>query len=124
LFADGETRGAQTQIGPWWAQKQDASVREGPLRDSHRLAVADRQCRFERSVKDVTVKFKEVVLRVQAPPGQSLASRPVVSLAADAVTRRLMRRQTSEWAAGLQSRNPRIPVLKGFRTLKAASSEA
>jgi hypothetical protein len=73
LFADGETRGAQAQIGPWWAQKRDASVRDGPLRDSHGLAVANRQCRFERSVNDVTVKFKEVVLRVQAPPGQSLA---------------------------------------------------
>ncbi|MCU0693493.1 MAG: hypothetical protein MUF54_19055 [Polyangiaceae bacterium] len=38
LFADGETRGAQAQLGPWWAQKRDASVREGALRDSHGLA--------------------------------------------------------------------------------------
>ncbi|MCU0692917.1 MAG: amidoligase family protein [Polyangiaceae bacterium] len=28
MFADGETRGAQAQIGLWWAQKRDASVRD------------------------------------------------------------------------------------------------
>lgn len=41
---------------------------------------------------DERMKFEGVVLRVQALPGQSLASRPVASLAVASVTRRLMRR--------------------------------
>jgi hypothetical protein len=58
--------------------------------DGH--AEANRRCWFERSVEDDDMKFGHVVLRVQAPPGQSLASRPVASLAAVPVTGRLMRR--------------------------------
>ena len=57
---------------------------------------ANRQCRSERSVQDEDMKFGVVVLRVQAPPGQSLASGPVASLAAASVTMPLMRRQANE----------------------------
>ena len=50
---------------------------------------------------------------MQAPPGQSLASRPVASLTAVAVTGRLVRRQASGSATGLQSRNTYVPCARG-----------
>lgn len=40
---------------------------------------------------DEDLKFENVILWVQAPPGQSLASRPVARLAVVSATRRLMR---------------------------------
>jgi hypothetical protein len=55
-------------------------------------AEANRKCWFERSVTDERMKFGVVVQRVRSPLGQSLASRPVASLAVDPVTGRLMRR--------------------------------
>mgnify|MGYP001827442260 CR=1 FL=1 len=54
---------------------------------------------------DENMKSRSVILWVQAPPGQSLASGPVANLAASPVTVRLMRRGASGWAVGNQSRN-------------------
>lgn len=74
-----------------------------------------------KGVRQYSMKFRVGVLRVQAPPGQRVASRPVVSLAAAAAMGRLMRRQTNTRAARIQSRNRGIPVPKGSAPLKAAS---
>lgn len=61
---------------------------------------------------------------MRAPSGQSLASGPVVSLAVTAVTAWLMRRQTSGWAVGMQSRNYRISVAQGLGGPESSISEA
>lgn len=70
------------------------------------------------------MKFGDVVLRVQAPPDQSLASRPVASLAATTVTAWLMRRQANALGHRAGPEILDIPVLKGCWSLKAASSDA
>jgi hypothetical protein len=59
-------------------------------------AEANRKCWFEGSVKDEHMKFGVVVQWVRTPPGQSLASRSVASLAVGPVTGRLMRRWASK----------------------------
>lgn len=50
-------------------------------------------------LKDDGLKFREVILWVQAPPGQSPASRPVARLAVVPVMERLMRSQANDSAA-------------------------
>ena len=69
------------------------------------------------------MKFRVAVLWVRAPSGQSVASRPVASLAVTPATEWLMRRWASDWAAGSQPRNF-VSVLKGSETWKAGASEA
>ena len=75
------------------------------------------------ATRDDVVKFGEAVLWVRAPPGQSVASGPVASLAATSATGRLMRRWASEWAAASQSRNEEVPALKGSEARKAGAPE-
>jgi hypothetical protein len=75
-------------------------------------------------LKDDNLKFGSVILWVQAPPGQSLASRPVVRLAVVPAMGRLMRSQANESAAEKQPRNCPFPMLKVSHSRKAASSKA
>ena len=60
------------------------------------------------------MKFREGFQRVQAPPGQSIASRPVANLAAPATTVGLMRSAANKWAVGSQPRNHRHSGAQGF----------
>lgn len=60
------------------------------------------------------MKFRDGLQRVQIPPGQSVASRPVARLAASAVTVGLMRSQANKWAVGWQPRNHRHSGAQGF----------
>ena len=60
------------------------------------------------------MKFGRGFQRVQAPPGQSVASGPVANLAALATTVGLMRSAANKWAVGLQPRNHRHSGAQGF----------
>jgi len=75
-------------------------------------------------LKDDSLKFGEVVLWVQAPPGQSLVSRPVARLAVVSVMGRLMRSQANDSAAEVAPKFQYVPVLKGSFARKAAVLEA
>ena len=60
------------------------------------------------------MKFGRGFQRVQAPPGQSVASRPVANLAAPATTVGLMRSAANKWAVESQPRNHRHSGAQGF----------
>jgi hypothetical protein len=72
-------------------------------------------------LRDDDMKFREVVLWVRAPSGQSIASRPVARLAATSAMARLMRRQANDWATGNQPRNCGKPGAQGISKLERSS---